>query len=83
MPRRSCPTARRVDSGGWILCKLPALEGLALMGRPQRGTLKRRPAKQGISYGVAFTYRGEEFYVHSAASGTAGTKSAPRRSSGF
>jgi hypothetical protein len=40
------------------------LEGLALMGRPRRGTLKRRPTKQGISYGVAFTYRGEEFYEH-------------------
>ena len=34
------------------------------MGRPRRGTLKRRPTKQGISYGVAFTYRGEEFYEH-------------------
>jgi hypothetical protein len=40
------------------------LEGLALMGRPRRGTLKRRPTQQGISYGVAFTYRGEEFYEH-------------------
>lgn len=34
------------------------------MGRPRRGTLKRRPTKQGTSYGVAFTYRGEEFYEH-------------------
>ena len=34
------------------------------MGRPRRGTLKRRPTKQGISYGVAFTYRGQEFYEH-------------------
>jgi hypothetical protein len=34
------------------------------MGRPRRGTLKGRPTKQGISYGVAFTYRGEEFYEH-------------------
>jgi integrase len=34
------------------------------MARPRRGTLKRRPTKQGTSYGVSFTYRGEEFYVH-------------------
>jgi hypothetical protein len=34
------------------------------MGRPRRGTLKRRQTKQGVSYGVAFTYRGEEFYEH-------------------
>ena len=34
------------------------------MARPRRGTLKRRPTKQGISYGVAFTYRGHEFYEH-------------------
>jgi len=34
------------------------------MARPRRGTLKRRKTKQGISYGVAFTYRGEEFYEH-------------------
>ena len=40
------------------------MQGLALMARPRRGTLKRRPTKQGISYGVAFTYRGEEFYEH-------------------
>jgi len=40
------------------------MQGLALMARPRRGTLKRRPTKQGISYGVAFTHRGEEFYEH-------------------
>jgi len=34
------------------------------MARSRRGTLKRRPTKQGTSYGVSFTYRGEEFYVH-------------------
>lgn len=34
------------------------------MARPRRGSLKRRPTKQGISYGVALTYRGEEFYEH-------------------
>ena len=34
------------------------------MARPRRGSLKRRSTKQGVSYGVAFTYRGEEFYVH-------------------
>lgn len=34
------------------------------MARPRRGSLKRRPTKQGTSYGVAFTYRGEEFYEH-------------------
>jgi hypothetical protein len=34
------------------------------MARPRRGTLKRRPTKQGISYGVAFTYGGEGFYEH-------------------
>jgi hypothetical protein len=35
-----------------------------LMARPRRGTLKRRPTKQGTSYGVSFTYQGEEFYKH-------------------
>lgn len=34
------------------------------MARPRRGTLKRRPTKQGTSYGVSFTYQGEEFYQH-------------------
>ena len=34
------------------------------MARPRRGTLKRRRTKQGTSYGLAFTYRGEEFYEH-------------------
>jgi len=34
------------------------------MARPRRGTLKRRPTKQGTSYGVSFTYRGEESYEH-------------------
>jgi integrase len=34
------------------------------MARPRRGSLKRRPTKLGISYGVAFTYRGEGFYEH-------------------
>jgi hypothetical protein len=34
------------------------------MARPRRGSLKRRPTKQGTSYGVVFTYRGEEFYEH-------------------
>ena len=38
---------------------LPA-SGAPLMARPRRGSLKRRPTKQGTSYGVAFTYRGEE-----------------------
>ena len=38
--------------------------GAHLMARPRRGTLKRRPTKQGTSYGVSFTYRGEEFYQH-------------------
>ena len=38
--------------------------GAPLMARPRRGTLKRRPTKQGTSYGVSFTYRGEEFYKH-------------------
>ena len=34
------------------------------MPRPRRGTLKRRSTKRGTSYGVSFSYRGEEFYVH-------------------
>ena len=34
------------------------------MPRPRRGTLKRRSTKQGTSFGVSFSYRGEEFYVH-------------------
>jgi hypothetical protein len=38
--------------------------GAPLMARPRRGSLKRRPTKQGTSYGVVFTYRGEEFYEH-------------------
>jgi integrase len=42
---------------------MPVL-GAPLMARPRRGTLKRRQTKQGTSYGVSFTYRGEEFYQH-------------------
>jgi hypothetical protein len=34
------------------------------MARPRGGTLKRRSTKRGTSYGVSFSYRGEEFYVH-------------------
>ena len=34
------------------------------MPRPRRGTLKRRSTKRGTSFGVSFSYRGEEFYVH-------------------
>jgi hypothetical protein len=34
------------------------------MARPRRGTLKRRKPKRGISYGVSFSYRSAEFYVH-------------------
>lgn len=34
------------------------------MARPRRGSLKRRRTKQGVSYGVAFTYRGQEYYEH-------------------
>ncbi len=34
------------------------------MARPRRGTLKRRKTKQGTSYGVSFSYRSTEFYVH-------------------
>jgi integrase len=34
------------------------------MPRPRRGTLKRRSTNQGTSFGVVFSYRGEEFYVH-------------------
>jgi integrase len=34
------------------------------MPRPRRGTLKRRSTKQGTSFGVSFSYQGEEFYVH-------------------
>jgi integrase len=36
----------------------------ALMGRPRRGTLKRRATRQGISYGVAFSLGGREYYEH-------------------
>src|SRR5215218_10265007 len=36
----------------------------ALMARPRRGTLKRRPTNRGVSFGVAFTYRGREYYEH-------------------
>ena len=34
------------------------------MARPRRGRLKRNPTRRGISYGVAFGYRGREYYVH-------------------
>src|ERR1700753_2991983 len=40
------------------------VRGAPLMARPRRGTLKRRPTKQGTSYGVSFAYRGEESYEH-------------------
>ena len=36
----------------------------AVMARPRRGTLRRRPTTQGVSYTVQFSYRGEEHYVH-------------------
>src|SRR5829696_6481681 len=36
----------------------------ALMARPRRGTLKRRPTSRGLSFGVAFTYLGTEYYEH-------------------
>ena len=60
--RESRPRASTAEVGSDASSR--PLWGLALMARPRRGTLKRRPTKQGISYGVAFTYRGEEFYVH-------------------
>jgi integrase len=34
------------------------------MARPRRGTLKRRPTSRGLSFGVAFTYLGTEYYEH-------------------
>jgi integrase len=34
------------------------------MARPRRGTLKRRPTSRGLSFGVAFTYHGNEYYEH-------------------
>ena len=34
------------------------------MGRPRSGTLRRHQTKQGISYGVAFSYRNQQVYVH-------------------
>jgi integrase len=37
---------------------------VALMARPRRGTLKRRPTSRGVSFGVAFTYLGTEYYEH-------------------
>ena len=41
-----------------------AHENVALMARPRRGTLRRQPTERGISYGVAFSYRGQQVYVH-------------------
>jgi integrase len=35
-----------------------------VMGRPRRGTLRRRQTAQGVSYTVQFSYRGEEHYVY-------------------
>jgi hypothetical protein len=34
------------------------------MGRPRRGTLRRQETEQGISYGVAFSYRNQQVYLH-------------------
>jgi hypothetical protein len=34
------------------------------MGRPRSGTLRRQRTEQGISYGVAFSYRNQQVYVH-------------------
>ena len=34
------------------------------MGRPRSGTLRRQRTEQGISYGVAFSYRNQQLYVH-------------------
>jgi hypothetical protein len=56
------PAAKTAEVGSHASSR--TLHGLELMARPRRGNLKRRPTKQGISYGVAFTYRGEEFYEH-------------------
>jgi hypothetical protein len=35
-----------------------------LMARPRSGTLKRRPTNRGLSFGVAFRYRGARYYEH-------------------
>ena len=37
---------------------------MALMGRRRSGTLRRQRTEQGISYGVAFSYRNQQVYVH-------------------
>jgi integrase len=34
------------------------------MARLRRGTLRRQPTARGISYGVAFSWRGQQVYVH-------------------
>jgi len=34
------------------------------MGRPRSGTLRRQRTEQGISFGVAFSYRNQQVYVH-------------------
>ncbi len=51
------------------------------MARPRRGTLKRRSTNRGVSFGVAFTYRGREYYEHFGGEWEDGTKRAPPRSS--
>jgi hypothetical protein len=39
-------------------------ERRVLRCRPRRGTVLRQPTRRGTSYDVAFSYRGEQVYVH-------------------
>ena len=51
------------------------------MPRQRTGTLRRKRSARGVSYGVQFSYRGEEHYVYLGGSlGGLDASSAPSRS---